>query len=257
MAQYSDPSAEDNKRQDARLRVWKAMIYPESAKPNWMQIIESEGVCCCVSPIHDKDRYTQEDIDKREWPEGDPVPEVGDLKKPHYHLVIQYSGKRSFTQVYEFLKVLYVDGKAPIPQIPYGDIDRAVQYLVHWNNKEKAQYLRSDIVSINGFDYQIYFKLNSEQEEEVFDGIMQYIIDHGIVEIWDLMFHLRLLAKKTNLYAEMYRFCRKHPNLISSLIHSRRYGYTNQERKTYEVNENGEFIEIERSEDNGNDENKG
>lgn len=251
MSDYRPIDEQDNKRQDAAKRVWNAMIYPESARPDWLQLIEEAGIRCAVSPLHDRDRFTQRDIDNYE---GDEKPEVGDLKKPHYHIVLSYTGKRRFSDVWDFIKTLYKDpATAPIPKLPRGDIRGAVRYLVHMDNKDKAQYSREDVKAICGFDVGLYFKLSEEEEDEVFDAIMQYVIDHGIVEYWDILFHLKLLKGRTNLYAEMYRYCRKHPNVIASMIKSRRYGYTNDKRYKYVVQDDGTIVPLQVEDDKKED----
>lgn len=220
----------DALKKDSRLRVWVAIFYPESTKPDWEKIWSDAFVKCSVSPVHDRDIWEEDGEDHK----------AGDFKKPHRHVVFQFSGSKSFNQVWDILKMIALDpNHCPPPKIPYGDISQAVQYHVHYNDKSKAQYLRSDIVSINGFDVDRYFRLNSEQEDQLFSALLDYITDNNIKEYWDLFQCLGISRFRGTIYDELYRYVRNHTILVNSLLKSRKY-YTEeqyQQRKNKELKE--------------------
>ncbi|MFS5771787.1 Rep family protein [Streptococcus agalactiae] len=76
-----------------RGRNWWIVVYPESLPENWKEIISTEPVA--ISPLHDKD-----------------VNADGTKKKPHYHIVFNYKGNKSFEQMDEMARVL----RALIPE---------------------------------------------------------------------------------------------------------------------------------------------
>lgn len=86
---------------------WWIVVYPESLPENWKEIISTEPVA--ISPLHDKD-----------------VNADGTKKKPHYHIVFNYKGNKSFEQMDEMARVL----RAPIPERISG-LTGAVRYLTH------------------------------------------------------------------------------------------------------------------------------
>ena len=55
----------DRERQRSRgtqHKVWMFVFYPESADPDWREIAESELMLpFCVSPLHDRDAWTERD----------------------------------------------------------------------------------------------------------------------------------------------------------------------------------------------------
>lgn len=60
--------------------------------------------------------------------------EDGKPKKPHYHLLLVFPRERSINKIAEQLHV-------PVNLIQWkAYLDKAVQYLIHMNNPEKAQY---------------------------------------------------------------------------------------------------------------------
>ncbi|WP_217492410.1 Rep family protein, partial [Lysinibacillus xylanilyticus] len=82
-------------KKDERTKTWTFVIYPESAPENWREIIGEEHTPWVESPLHDKD-----------------VNADGEVKKPHWHVLMMYNSKKSFNQI----KRLTDELNAPIPQ---------------------------------------------------------------------------------------------------------------------------------------------
>lgn len=204
------------KKEELRLRVWLAMVYEDSAKDNWQQILSDELlVKAAISPLHDRDVF---DSDYEEDELGYSH-KAGDPKKPHYHVVFQFAGKKSYKQVDEIMDLITKEGcKHLHPKVPHGTCEEAVQYLIHKNHKNKAQYLKSGIVSLNGFDVERYFRLNEEQENELFCALRDYISENNIYNYWQLFEFLAVSMHRSALYEEMWTFCRKHTILVRNLL---------------------------------------
>ena len=63
-------------------RNWAFVLYPESAPADWREQLQKTGLQCAISPLHDKDMN----------PDNTP-------KKPHYHVILTYSGPTSYNVV--------------------------------------------------------------------------------------------------------------------------------------------------------------
>ena len=61
-----------------RVCVWECILYPESLKKDWLEILESLGVSALLSPLHSKDTFNV-DVTKN----GELIHKKGDTKKEH------------------------------------------------------------------------------------------------------------------------------------------------------------------------------
>lgn len=67
-----------------RYRNFGCLVYPESAPEGWKDMVSDLHVAAFISPLHDKD------MDPQNQP-----------KKPHYHVMLMYEGKKSRQQIEE------------------------------------------------------------------------------------------------------------------------------------------------------------
>ena len=72
---------ENARKTDSRTRIWTAICYPESAPSNWVDLLDQLHIEWCQSPLHEFDTNV-----------------TGEVKKPHYHLIFAFDGKKSFDQ---------------------------------------------------------------------------------------------------------------------------------------------------------------
>ena len=151
-----------------RARTWLFIAYPESVPEKWEQILTDYGVPWVHSPLHDRDRN-----------------EDGSPKKPHWHVLVKFSGKKSFRQVQEITDRL----NATIPQ-KCMDIDGSLRYFIHKDNPDKAQYRQSDIVAW-GIDFSRHMKDSAEHDELIMQ-IEDYVFKNNITEYSDLCYITRV-----------------------------------------------------------------
>jgi hypothetical protein len=114
---------------------------------------------------HNQDTMTQEDIENAkdklttEW-------HVGDKKTPHFHAVLWFNNKKSFSQMQKLFPYCHIE--------PTNSISASIQYLIHKGFDEKHQYSKEEIITNNQslLDYHI------SRDIELFDEnqIIQYII---------------------------------------------------------------------------------
>ncbi|MGK0563030.1 replication protein, partial [Enterococcus faecalis] len=134
-----------------RGRNWAIVVYPESLPENWKEIRKSEPVA--ISPLHDKD-----------------VTAEGELKKPHYHLVLSYNGNKSFEQIDEIARLLH----APLPE-RINSLTGSVRYLTHMDDPNKYQYDSSDIQVFGGFDLESILSLSTGDKRQLLRDMIEFI----------------------------------------------------------------------------------
>lgn len=95
-----------------RHRAFVSVFYPESAPDNFREVIASWNVPALLA-LHDRD-------------EG---------RKPHYHLLVMFSGVKTLNQVHELTDQL---GSKEVQ--PSRDLRASARYLAHLDHADKVQY---------------------------------------------------------------------------------------------------------------------
>lgn len=112
-------------------RLWATIVYPDSAPADWINILKDTLIPCYVSPLHDKDHFS----DEREE----------ELKKPHYHIFLIFPGQRTRKIVRGIVELFAgVGAERVLHKVNY------VKYLTHSNAPEKHQYDPSEVQVFNG-----------------------------------------------------------------------------------------------------------
>lgn len=124
-------SMSEKKSRDTRTRNYATVVYLDSAPFNWLDILSDLHVQAFVSPYHDKDKNPD-----------------GEDKKPHYHVMIMFDGKKSIEQAKEnFEKIGGVGCEVINSTRGYA------RYLCHLDNPDKFQYSIDEVKSFGGADY--------------------------------------------------------------------------------------------------------
>lgn len=184
---------------NVKKRNWAFVLYPESAPKNWREQLQKTGLQCAISPLHDKDLN----------PTGEP-------KKPHYHVILCYSGPTS----YNVVKSL-TNGQLgqTIPQA-LEQVRGYYRYLTHADNPEKAQYSTADIETINGFNISDFVELTRSEIVKLKREIQAFIRDNHICEYSDLM---DLLMDAGESMADHYEVAANNTLFFDRYLGSRRY----------------------------------
>lgn len=114
------------KATDTRTRNFATVVYPESAPDNWKEVLFSHCVPAFISPLHDKD-----------------INPTGEPKKPHYHVMLMFEGKKSIAQVEEIFKTINGVGCEIVKSVR-----GYARYLCHLDNPEKHQYDVSEVTCL-------------------------------------------------------------------------------------------------------------
>lgn len=116
---------------DDRVRNYATVVYPESAVDNWKEILSQHHVPVFISPLHDKD-----------------INPTGEPKKPHYHVMMMFEGKKSIEQMKEIFDEIHGVGVEKVKSLR-----GYARYLCHLDNPEKAQYDTDKVTCLGGADY--------------------------------------------------------------------------------------------------------
>lgn len=160
-------------KKDDRQRVWGAVFYPESVRSDWREVLENLKVPLFVSPLHDLD------LD----------PATGELKKPHYHLLLIYSGNKSMQQVLDDVRPLgikFVEKQR--------DVRASVRYLCHLDFRDrpdKRQYDPSDVLCMGGLNY--LDECNSPGDKRIMlEEMISFCVDNDVLHFCDFVDYCRL-----------------------------------------------------------------
>lgn len=186
-------------------RNWGAVIYPESAPGDWIDILNLKGISWACSPLHDKD-----------------INPTGETKKHHYHIILSFGSPTTYNNVKTILDEL----NAPIP-IPLESVRGYYRYFTHKDNPEKYQYDDKDIQVFNGFDvcdvmnaFEVFQNMKTIQSLIVENHIVEYSVlmdfllttDQG--ELWNvacshtIYFNTYIASKRNVIKEELKRTCK-------------------------------------------------
>lgn len=115
-----------------RSRTHMVLLYPdnEDHKKALDKIVKSYDH---AGILHYKDSWTAED--EKENSER----KAGDLKKAHYHIILRFNQATWSSAICKDLGIMehYIE--------PVKNFDNALQYLIHYNDDNKAQYEIDDV----------------------------------------------------------------------------------------------------------------
>lgn len=151
-------------KKDTRTRNYASVVYPESVKDNWLDILSDLHIPVFISPLHDKDTN----------PTGEP-------KKAHYHIIFMFEGKKSKEQIKAITDEIGAVGQEPI-----NSVRGYARYLCHLDNPEKAQYSTDDVKCLGGADYTSVIGLPTDKYKAIKE-MMQFCKEYNIMSYADLL----------------------------------------------------------------------
>lgn len=154
-------------RDKNRAQNWAIILYPESMPDNWQDLLTELMVPCFVSPLHCDDLNPD-----------------GTKKKPHYHVLFQYSSVKSWEQVREDTQCL----NCPSPE-RVRDFRMYARYLCHIDNPSKTQYDPNQVLSIGGLNYQAIAIDDATTRFQAQCDMINYIVENKYTEYCDFLFY--------------------------------------------------------------------
>lgn len=159
---------------DGRARSWTFIVYPGEICDNWRTMLDSLHLEWVESPFHDKD-----------------LNPTGEEKKPHIHVLVQFTNVKSYDQLVDILRNSFNHGKSEtIPGCTYPqkchNVKGLIRYFMHWDNPEKYRYSVTDLVCHGGACVDDYLKPSPSERYEMIGEIEQFIEDNRILEISEI-----------------------------------------------------------------------
>lgn len=187
-------------------RYWAFLVYPESAPKEWKNILCEKGCVFAVSPLHDKD-----------------INPTGELKKPHYHVLLEFEGPTTYKNVDENICDI-VGGTIPKKVISLRGYYR---YLCHQDNPEKAQYDPQQVEVYGGFKVELTTTEVTAYKLKICEDIEK----NNIIEYRDLCEFYRI--DKGDL--DLWEICSNHTYFFDKYICSRRNKMKNNVKKNIDI----------------------
>ena len=194
---------------EKRTRNFATVVYPESAPACWLQILADYHVPAFVSPLHQFD--TNPD---------------GEIKKPHYHVLIMYDNVKTVSQAREFFQTIGGVGCEVV-----NSIRGMARYLCHMDNPEKYQYNPVEVKAFSGADYSGVIELDTDRVKLIAD-MQDWCKSNGCVSLSDLYDYSRIhnydwfraLATHCNnvmaAYLKSLKWTIEHPDVVQSCMNS-------------------------------------
>lgn len=177
-----------------KARYWGFILYPESMDPNFLNILTLTGLPIAISPLHDKDTYS----------------DTGELEKEHYHVLMCFDGPTTRKNV-DFISKSVGGTHCTL----INSVRGSYEYHVHKNNPEKYKYDDKDRILLNGFDIQNYSYLNNNDEIVIIRCVKEYIERYELKSYWALVEY----CEKYDL--EAFNYVVHHTLLFNTLVKSR------------------------------------
>lgn len=151
-----------------RTRNYATVVYPESAPADWKQTLADAKVPAFISPLHDQDANPD-----------------GELKKPHYHVLLMFEGPKTVEQA----RAIF-DGLGGVGCEAVQSLRGYARYLCHLDNPEKHQYDPSAVISLCGADYIDAIGLPTDKYKAIGE-MMDWCIENGTTSYADLLEYSR------------------------------------------------------------------
>lgn len=163
------PKVEKPKTSDGRIRNIALMLYKDSCNPDWQTILEDEHIPS-MWIYHDRDKNPN-----------------GEDKKPHWHVILCFEGKKSPTQLQAYADSL---GAANGVYQEVNSVRGYARYLCHMDNPEKAQYDSGEVHTV-AIDYQSVVGMASDKYKAVGEMI-DFCEENHILSYSELLLYARV-----------------------------------------------------------------
>lgn len=175
------------------INTFSFLVYPESARPDWLQVLEDLHIPCAVSPLHDSD-----------------VDENGEFKKPHYHVLVHFQGGKSEQFCQGIIDDVNGENGCSTGEVARS-LDASVRYLAHVGFNSKHQYDPSGILSFGGFSVGRFFESSDDIDASTLKSVLSFIRENRMFFFSDLIDYMCennnswLLAMRNTWFASIVK----------------------------------------------------
>lgn len=156
--------------------------------------LDGQRVKCCISPLHNRDRYDERSVEKwkrnhvdknGEMSEEDAArcPKVGDIKKPHWHIYYYSPGGRTIAGMRKLFKAVL----SPATKFWVEDDGKtAIRYHAHLDSPSKEPYDPMGVRTFGGLDISCLWKADGMVKQSSLQAIMGFVKDNECTNYYDL-----------------------------------------------------------------------
>lgn len=156
-----------------RTRNYTAVIYPDSAPENWMDMLREEHIPAIVSPLHDRDTTA-----------------AGDPKKAHYHVILCFDSVKTPDQAKEIFE-RFGAVCPPDHKFRVNGLRALARYMIHMDDPDKIQYNAADVLTFAGIDYQELIGLASDRYVAIAE-MLDYCAENSVYSFAELLMYARI-----------------------------------------------------------------
>lgn len=178
------------KESDLKRKYWKCILYLDSLPDRWTNYLDELGVPMLLSPLHDRD-----------------MDDGGNVKKAHYHLLMEFDGPTPYSQALELVSPLGVNLlKQSISR------KRDERYWCHLDSPGKAYYDPADLVCFGGYSPKFL------EDEYAADGISAI---HDLVEDLGMIYYADLANEIVERHPDLLTCFLRYPAHFNNFMYSR------------------------------------
>lgn len=154
-----------------RSTTFATIAYPESfSKQFILSALDSLKISYFISPLHDSD-----------------LTDSGELKKPHYHVILVFDSLKSLSQIRDVIDDRFVGLEI------VNSLRSYARYLCHLDNDDKAKYNPKDVVA-HGLDYTKFLE-EEYNKYDALESVIDYIMSSNTLSFSSLLLHAKATDK--------------------------------------------------------------
>ncbi len=160
-----------------------------------LAVLDGMHIECVVSPLHDRDSYTPEDV--RKWCRAhiDPdtgdvaedavvrIPKVGAAKKAHVHIMLRFKGARTASYCEQLMADAFGHALPCFRAQKWEKVEHVesmMRYFAHLDQPDKAEYSAFDVVGLGGVDLSCLVKNDVNSKLKTLCDVQAFVQKKGI-----------------------------------------------------------------------------
>lgn len=167
---------------EQKTRAYWFVVWPESVNITILfQVLRASGYAILISPLHDRDIKD----------------DTGELKKPHYHIIVRFPTARYLEPVRRLVGSWLFDADAMSSLVtehdatwfvkPVTDWPGAVRYLCHIDDDDKAKYPTNEVISFGFCDLSPLYAQSKADDVESYYSLIAWCRQHPTAGYSQLM----------------------------------------------------------------------